>query len=114
VTAFLLLFPIFDFDQSINYEFEFGQLCKIDITSGATTLWKESEFVFPGEPIFVPNPEIGEEDAGVLMTTCSDVRSNTQDFVIFLNAKTMTEIGRARVSSQIPQSLHGIFLPAAK
>jgi len=86
-------------------------LCKIDITSGATKLWKDNESVYPGEPIFIPNPESSEEDAGVLMTTCSDCRTNERDYVIFLNAQTMTELGRAAVKGQIPQSLHGIFLP---
>ena len=58
--------------------------------------------MFPGEPIFIPNPESMEEDAGVLMTTCSDVRNGEKDYVIFLDAKTMTELGRAAVAAQIP------------
>lgn len=48
------------------------------------------------------------------MAACSNVRSGGKDFVVFVSAKTMTELGRATVTSQIPQSLHGIFLPEVK
>jgi len=88
------------------------QLCKIDIDSGITKLWRDSEHIFPGEPKFIPSPDATEEDDGIVMTTCSDVRDKGQDYLVFINGKTMEEVGRASVAAtSIPQSLHGIFLP---
>jgi carotenoid cleavage dioxygenase-like enzyme len=89
------------------------QLCKIDIETGITKLWRDNEFIYPGEPKFLPKPDSTEEDDGILMTTCSDRREEGgQDYLVFLDGKTMEEVGRASVAAtSIPQSLHGIFLP---
>jgi carotenoid cleavage dioxygenase-like enzyme len=87
-------------------------LCKLDLATGETKLWRDNEHSFPGEPKFIPNQESMDEDDGVLMTTLSDIRENGSDSLVFLSAKTMEELGRAAVgSAQIPQSLHGIYIP---
>ena len=45
----------------------FTKLLKIDVETGACHEWKE-EGTFPGEPIFVPQPEACKEDQGVLLS----------------------------------------------
>jgi len=89
-------------------------VCKIDLTTGETKLWRGPEHAFPGEPKFIPNQEAIDEDEGVVMTTVSDIREDGEDYLVFINAKTMEELGRAAVGpAQIPQSLHGIYVPAS-
>jgi len=91
-----------------------NRLCKVNVNNGETLEWRdpENEFVFPGEPRFVPNPESVDEDDGVVITTCSDARGKPdgQDYLVFLDATNMKELGRALVKSQIPQTLHGMYI----
>ena len=78
-------------------------------------LWKDCGTIYPGEPVFLSredqnNNELQEDD-GVLMAAVSDSQVGKQDFLLFIDPKNMTEIARANVSIQIPQALHGLFLP---
>lgn len=69
------------------------------------------EYSYPGEAYFIPNPDSKDEDDGILLSTVTDVRKDHSDFLLILNAKSMTEIGRAYVDSHIPNLIHSIFLP---
>ena len=86
---------------------------------------------FTSEPIFVKNPQGSNEDDGVVLSTV--ISSNVDDpvFMVVLDAKTFTEIGRAevkagernnlfrnisnfhflltQVDARVPYPLHGIF-----
>ncbi|KAI8812821.1 retinal pigment epithelial membrane protein-domain-containing protein [Cladochytrium replicatum] len=48
-----------------------------------------------------------EEDSGVLLSVVMDIRSNIS-FLLFLDAATMTEVGRANVPYVLPLSLHDL------
>jgi len=87
-----------------------NSICKVDTKSKQTSFWKDSSYSFPGEPIFVPNPNGVAEDDGVLISAVTDTRDEASDFVVILDAKSMKELGRAKFKSHIPQALHGLFL----
>ena len=53
---------------------------------------------FPSEPIFVKNPRGVDEDDGVILSSVINVNPNDPIFLLVLDAKTFTEIGRAEVN----------------
>ncbi len=84
------------------------QLVKVDVESGAESSWWEPGS-FPGEPVFVPSPEPGRaEDEGVLLSVVLDGRASSS-YLLALDAKTMAELGRARVPHHIPFGFHGQY-----
>jgi len=85
-------------------------ICKLDVRNRKTAVWREKEFYYPGEPIFVKSPTGLGEDDGVLISAVSDSRDNENDFLLFLDAKSLQELGRAKFKTNIPNALHGIFL----
>lgn len=85
---------------------------KVDTKNKKFSNWKENEFCFMEEPLFVPNPKGTTEDDGVLLCVVTDVRDEHEDFLIVLNAKNMEELGRAKFKSNLPHGIHGLFLPA--
>ena len=108
-----------------KYDIFYGSTCfndspytsaigKTIISKKETTFWRSTYFEFPGEPTFVPNPEAEEqdEDNGVLLSAVTDVRDGTDDYLLILDAKTLTEVARANFKASVPQGLHGTFLPA--
>lgn len=96
---------------SVAPGFYMSAIGKIDVRKKGVTLWRESPSYYPGEPMFVPNPYgTGAEDDGVLISCVTDTTKHANDFLIFLDAKTMKELGRAQFQAHIPQALHGIFL----
>lgn len=93
---------------SLTYEFA-NSLVKVDVEGGPTQIWQQ-EGCFPGEAIFVANPGGTDEDDGVLMSVVLDSAAS-QSFLLLLDARTMTEVGRANVPHHIPFSLGGNFFP---
>ena len=89
-----------------------NSICKINIKKKESILWRDGNYHFPGEPYFIPNPKAGsaEEDDGVIISTVTDSRRNANDFLLFLDGKTMKELGRAQFKAHIPQQIHGMFL----
>ncbi|RZF43304.1 hypothetical protein LSTR_LSTR001565 [Laodelphax striatellus] len=109
-------------DSGIKYRFYYstgmfdpGQfrnsLVKVDTRTGCVDTWKESESIFPGEPQFVQSPNPLAEDDGILLSCVTDLRANMQDFLLILDARTMTEIARAEVDCHVPNVIHGLFIP---
>jgi carotenoid cleavage dioxygenase-like enzyme len=87
-------------------------LGKVHSSKKETILWRESEHYYIGEPMFVPNPNSDKEDDGVLLAAVIDNRDDHNDFLLFLDAKNMEELGRAEFKTEIPQALHGLWVPA--
>lgn len=92
--------------ESVTFEFA-SSLAKVDIEGGPTVIWQE-EGCFPGEAIFVPRPDGTAEDDGVLMSVVLDSRAS-RSFLLVVDARTMTELGRAEVPHHIPFTLGGEF-----
>jgi len=70
------------------------------------------KILFQGEPTFIPSPEANDEDEGVIVNVVTNMEDSEveQDFVLFLDAKTLRELGRAYFKSALPISLHGVYL----
>jgi len=110
-----------------KYDFFYGSTCfndslftsavgKTSISKKETKFWRSTYYEFPGEPTFVPNPEAEEtdEDNGVLLSAVTDVRDDTEDYLLILDAKNLTELARANFKASVPQGLHGTFLAAGQ
>jgi torulene dioxygenase len=110
-------------------------VAKVNVKTKEAILWSANEHTLLGEAIFVPDPSkfnayhnnnnnnnnnrtTGDagfegEDDGYLIVPSLDVREGTTDYIYFLNAKTMEEVGRAKFSIRLPPALHGHYLPYA-
>ncbi|MPC43090.1 Retinoid isomerohydrolase [Portunus trituberculatus] len=87
------------------------QICKMDVETGETWVWRGTEHQYIAEPTFVPAPDAIDEDDGVLLLSVADVRKGAPDFLLVVDAKTMEEICRATIDAPLPCSIHGVFLP---
>ncbi len=63
-------------------------------------------FTHPSEAVFIPNPDSASEDSGLIVASVTDVREDVKDFLLFLDARNMTEIGRASFDDQVNFGLH--------
>lgn len=89
---------------------------KIDNQTHQRVEW-QGEGIIPGEPIFVPEPlskaqdqakQGDDEDRGVILSLVLDLNKKST-FLLILDAKNMTELGRAYTPIAIPIGLHGQF-----
>jgi carotenoid cleavage dioxygenase-like enzyme len=84
------------------------QLVKIDVETGEVATWFEPG-AYPGEPVFVPSPQPDRrEDEGVLLSVVLDGRDG-RSYLLVLDAKSLGELGRARVPHHIPFGFHGQY-----
>jgi carotenoid cleavage dioxygenase-like enzyme len=83
------------------------QIVKIDVDDRTTATWEEPGS-YPGEPIFVRDPEAVDEDGGVLLSVTLDPERSSS-FLLVLDARDLTELARARVPHHIPFSFHGQY-----
>ena len=60
----------------------------------------------PGEPIFIPDPEGKDEDDGVNLSVVLD-GTKGKSYLLVLDAKTFTEVGRAEMESAVGFGFHG-------
>ncbi|EEC17993.1 beta-carotene dioxygenase, putative [Ixodes scapularis] len=87
-------------------------ICKLDVETREMLLWRESDTQFPSEAVFIGDPEGEEEDDGVLLTVVNDTDYTRPDFLLVLDAKTLTEVARAEVPPDVRActSIHGCFV----
>lgn len=83
-------------------------LVKIDFDQNQNRYWAESG-CFPGEPLFVPAPGDGSEDAGVILSVVLDSKRQTS-FLLCLNASSMEEMARMYLPHFVPFGFHGQFI----
>jgi torulene dioxygenase len=83
-------------------------LVKYDADKHSTLRWTVHGHS-PGEPIFVANPQGSEEDDGVLLSVVLDGFAG-KSYLLVLNAKTMTEMGKAHVKAQVGFGFHGMHV----
>lgn len=86
-------------------------LYKFDTTTKQIWEWYEED-CSAGEPVFVPTPNAKEEDDGIVLAIIFDHRHNNS-FLLILEAKSFTELGRARAPHPIPAGLHGQFFTSS-
>jgi len=82
-------------------------LHKIDVETGETLTWHESDR-YPGEGVFVPNPGGTEEDEGVVLSVVLD-SATERSFLLVLDAATFDERARAELPHVLPFGFHGQF-----
>jgi len=81
-------------------------------SSRSEACWIGTETQFPGEPQLILTPNGKAEDDGILISAVTDENPESKDFLLFLDARTMEEVGRAQFLADIPQAFHGLFLQA--
>ncbi|KAL7647120.1 UNVERIFIED_CONTAM: hypothetical protein RMT77_002378 [Armadillidium vulgare] len=86
-------------------------VCKIDTETGVSQIFKESEYHYPSEPIFVPRPFAAHEEDGVVLVSMVETRKDRPHALVVLDAQSFTEIARIETMEVIPTALHGIFVP---
>ena len=80
----------------------------MDVETKETLYWTPPDKTVASIPHFVPNPEGGAEDDGVLVTNCTGV-DDSQSFLVVLDAKTMTEMCRANMPVDCCFGIHANF-----
>jgi len=85
----------------------FDSISKINVNTGEAISWHEKS-CYPGEPVFVRPPNGVDEDDGLILSVVLDAEKENS-FLLILNAKDFSEIGRAIVPHRIPFGLHGVF-----
>jgi carotenoid cleavage dioxygenase-like enzyme len=84
-----------------------NQLVKVDVKKRQTKTWYEED-CYPGEPVFVADPQTMAEDEGVILSVVLDGNSGTS-FLLVLDAASFGEIGRAAVPHHVPFGFHGQY-----
>lgn len=101
-----------------GYSTLLDSLVKTDIETRETLFWDNPQGHTPGEAIFIPRPsstDDGEsqldEDDGVLLSVVLDGFGKTS-YLLCLDAKTMTELGRAECDWAVALGFHGLHTSA--
>ncbi len=85
----------------------YDQIVKSDLKTGNSLVWQE-ENCFPGEPVFLPNPDGKDEDDGVNLSIVLD-EANGNSFLLVLNSSDFSEIARATIPQPVLFGYHGNF-----
>ncbi|XP_005729419.1 beta-carotene 15, 15-dioxygenase 2, like [Pundamilia nyererei] len=83
-------------------------LLKMDVHTKELKAWRYPG-LYPSEPVFVASPKATEEDDGVVLSVIITPREEKSTFLLVLDAKTFSELGRAEVPVNIPYGTHGVF-----
>ncbi|XP_068167104.1 beta-carotene 15, 15-dioxygenase 2, like [Antennarius striatus] len=83
-------------------------LLKMDVRTKELKVWRFPG-LYPSEPVFVASPKATEEDDGVVLSVIITPRKEKSTFLLILDAKTFTELGRAEVPVDVPYGTHGVF-----
>lgn len=84
---------------------------KTDLETHEAVIWHGPRGHSPGEAIFVARPGGSDEDDGVLLSIVVDGTTHTS-YLLCLDAKTMTELGRAEADFSIGATTHGFHMAA--
>ncbi len=93
--------------SSSNNSF-FNQLVKLDTTDESVKRFSQKGCYY-GEPVFVPRTEAGAEDDGIVLSIELNAISR-QSSLLFVDAKSMHEVGRALLPHMVPFGFHGQFI----
>ncbi len=81
---------------------------KVDTTTGSVASFAEPGWAL-GEPVFVPAPEAGSEDDGVMLSVGSQ-REGKRAALFVHEAHSLELLARAEVEADIPLGFHGSFV----
>jgi carotenoid cleavage dioxygenase-like enzyme len=85
----------------------FNQLLKTDLLQHKVSRWYE-QGCYPGEPIFVPQPNSEQEDEGVIISVVLDGNQGNS-FLLILDGHSFVEIAITKVPHHIPFGLDGQY-----
>ena len=85
-------------------------IVKVDVENGESRTWWEED-CYPGEPVFVAQPDAAGEDIGVLLSVVLDARRN-RSFLLVLDAASLADVARAECPHHIPFGFHGNYFSA--
>lgn len=71
-------------------------------------MWCCTSYGCAGEPQFIPKPGAAVEDEGVVLSQC--VAADGKAFVLFMDAASWKELGRAELPYSTPYRFHGVWL----
>ncbi len=87
-------------------------LLKLNVQTGAQSLWSAAPKGFIGEPLFVPKPNADSEEAGWILCLVYEAEYHRTDVVILdLQSFEQGPISRLKLKHHIPYGLHGCFKP---
>ncbi|KAJ6780319.1 hypothetical protein PWT90_05316 [Aphanocladium album] len=87
-------------------------IAKTDLQTRDALIWAGPRGHTPSEAIFVGRPGAADEDDGVVLSVVLDGEGR-RSYLLCLDARTMTEMGRAEADFAIAFGLHGLHAPAA-
>jgi len=85
-----------------------SSLHKLDVQTGAARAAR-LEGWFVGEPLFVPAPQSGAEDDGVLLAVASHATRDASALFV-LDAASLDPLARAEADVSVPLGFHGTFI----
>lgn len=85
----------------------YNQIVKIDIQTGQSRTWI-ADGCYPGEPVFVGNPDKKQEDDGIVFSVVLDEKKGNS-FLLVLDAASFAEIARAEIPHAVLFGYHGAF-----
>lgn len=80
---------------------------KVNTNTKEVTRWAQAGS-YPGEPVFVAKPNGEEEDDGVILSLVFD-NKKYRSYLLILDAKNMTELGKVIIPHIVPPGLNGEF-----
>nr|XP_054774205.1 beta,beta-carotene 15,15'-dioxygenase-like [Lytechinus pictus] len=84
-------------------------IAKLNVDDGTNKQWYE-DGCFPSEPVFIGTPEGQDEDDGIVLSSVINFNEGGCPFLLVLDAKTFTEIGRAEIPIEgMPYGIHGYY-----
>ncbi len=92
--------------ESVNRGHFANSLTKVDMETGLSLAWRGNEFCHPAEAVFVPKSGQAAEDDGLVVASVTDVREDQRDFLLFLDARSMTELARVNFDMSLPFGSH--------
>jgi carotenoid cleavage dioxygenase-like enzyme len=114
--------PRIDYGRSNGHDYRFAyftgsdggwidRLVKVDVTEASSVTWS-APGCYPGEPVFVRNPDGTTEDDGVVLSVVLDTHAG-RSFLLVLDAGRFEELARAEAPHHIPFGFHGIHVQGA-
>lgn len=86
----------------------FDRIVAADVEQRTSQVWTEPG-CYPGEPVFVADPDGSGEGDGVLLSVVLDTAAKTS-FLLVLDATTLEVTARATVPHHIPFGFHGQYV----
>ncbi|XP_035712421.1 beta,beta-carotene 15,15'-dioxygenase-like [Folsomia candida] len=110
--------------EQIRFIWTTGALCpsvhhhkvaKFDVKTRKFLTWEAEQDQHVGEPCLIPRSGAIEQDDGLIVLFVNNYleelgNEKRKDFLIWLNAKDLKEVGRAYFYSEIPIALHSIWM----